>query len=90
MSTYHVKLDGFTPDERAKFRALGGAAWVRLQLRKEAMPTAARKVDMLTADERAFVVTSGLPPMTVAARIGIDCEAVRNLRRRAKRDARAA
>lgn len=87
MSTCSICLKGLTIDERAKLRALGGAAWVRLQLREVELPRKARTAGMLTEEERLFAMTSSLPQAVIADRLSVKRDAVRDLRKYARRQA---
>lgn len=69
-------------DERAKFHALGGAAWARRMLEREPMPLVLgeRSALMLTAAERADIIASDRPHKVLARKYSISPETVRGLR----------
>jgi hypothetical protein len=79
----HIYVD-LTPEEVAKFHALGGSAWVRVQVQAAPEPTGMRGLFGLSPDERAALVAD-LPLLgrkATARKYRIKPSAIDVLRRR--------
>lgn len=88
MTSFNVS-GTLTRDERAKLNALGGAAWIRLKLRDEPMPTCARSLHQVTDAERVRVLDHRIPANEIARDLGLAVDSVRAARFRARHAARA-